>query len=165
MVMWYDPLLQKTVLYAGVGRPNINQKVTRFSDMWAFDGTRWTKLNVAQTPGSRFRPQVRVNPTTGKLLLFGGLRSEPIDDDSLRQFFDNDMWEWNGSTSTWTQINVDRRPAARQNAGMAYDPTTNELVLFGGYANGFYFSDVWTWNGTEWRPRLEFVMGRRRAVR
>ncbi|HEX8252313.1 MAG TPA: kelch repeat-containing protein, partial [Thermoanaerobaculia bacterium] len=165
IAMWYDPLQQKTIVYGGIGRPNINQKVTRFSDMWAFDGTRWTKLDVAQTPGIRFRPLVRVNPNTGKLLLFGGLRAEQIDEDSIRQYFDNDTWEWDGSTNKWTELSPATQPPPRQNGGLAHDPLTNELVMFGGYANGFYLSDVWAWNGTNWYPRLEAITNRRRSVR
>jgi hypothetical protein len=165
MSMWYDPLLERTVLYSGIGRPNLNEQVTRFQDMWTFDGTRWTKLEVTNTPGIRLRPQIAVHPVTGKLTLVGGLRAESVDEDSIRQFFDNDMWEWDGSTKTWTQIPTTRRPPVRQNGGMAWDPVTGELVLFGGYAKGFYLSDLWIWNGTEWAPRLEPLSGRRRSVR
>lgn len=165
MAMWYDPLLERTVLYSGIGRPNLNSRVTRFNDMWTFDGTRWTKLEVTNSPGIRFRPQVAVHPVTGKVTMFGGLRVENLDDDSIRQFYDNDMWEWDGSTRTWTQIESEHRPPVRQNAGMAWDPSTGDLVLFAGYANGFYLSDVWHWNGTDWAPRLEPITGRRRSVR
>lgn len=164
MAMWYDPLQQKTIVYAGIGRPNINSKVTRHEDMWAFDGSKWTKLTVSATPGPRLGPQIGVNPTTGKLLLFGGLRSEAIDDDSIRQFFDNDTWEWDGAASRWTKLEPTRRPDVRENGGMAWDPASGALVLFAGYADGFYRSDVWKWTGTNWEPRVE-IPGRRRAVR
>jgi hypothetical protein len=165
-VMWYDAAQQKTLIYGGIGRPNLNRKVTRYADMWAFDGTRWTKLENVTTPGIRFRPQVRVNPTNGKLFLFGGLRAENVDEDSIRQFFDNDTWEWDGATSKWTELHPEHRPAPRQNGGLAWDPTTNEMVLFGGYANGFYHSDVWIWNGSDWRPVPDTFNGpRRRSAR
>jgi hypothetical protein len=164
-VMWYDAAQQKTLLYGGIGRPNLNTKVTRFSDMWSFDGTRWTKMNVTQTPGVRFRPLVHMNPVTGKLLLFGGLRAENVDADSIRQFYGDDTWEWDGASSTWTQLHPEHRPPARQNGGMAWDPTTNEMVMFGGWANGFSHSDVWAWNGVDWRviPDLVPVPKRRSA--
>jgi hypothetical protein len=35
--------------------------------------------------------------------------------------------------------------------GMAYDPTENVVVLFGGRAQDTFFDDTWTWNGVEWR--------------
>lgn len=165
-VMWYDQAQQKTLLYAGVGRPNINSKVTRFEDMWSFDGARWTKMNVTGTPGIRFRPLVEVNPTTGKLLLFGGLRAERLDEDSIRQFYGDDTWEWDGATSTWTELHPEHRPPARQNGGMAWDPTTNQMTMFGGWANGFSHSDVWAWTGVDWLLIPEPFLGpKRRSVR
>lgn len=165
MAMWYDPLAQKTILYGGFGRPHVNENITRYADMWALDGNRWTKLNPALTPGPRFGPQVAVDPATGKVLLFGGLRSEEIDEDSIRQFFDNDTWQWDGSASTWTRLEPARRPPARENGMLAWDPVAEQMVLFGGYANGFYFSDVWTWNGANWVPQIESVTRRRSAGR
>ena len=171
MSMWFDPLQNKVILYGGIGRGSVNEHVTRYEDMWAFDGTGWTKLNVAETPGGRFGAQVAVNPQTGKLLLFGGLRVEVRSDDpkgeALRQFFDNDTWEWDGTASRWTRIFTDPatpEPDVRENGSLAWDPVGSRLVMYGGYADGFYRSDVWEWTGQDWVPRIEQA-GRRRAVR
>jgi len=165
MAMWYDPLAQKTILYGGVGRGSINEKVKRFADMWSFDGNRWVDMNVTQTPGIRFRPLQTVQPD-GKVLIFGGLRAEQLDEDSVRQFFGDDMWEWDGSTARWSQIaQPDFRPAPRQNGALGVDPATGKVVLFGGYGNGFYYSDTWFWDGTTWTPLLELITGKRRSVR
>lgn len=162
--MWYDPLLQKTVLYGGFGRPSVNEKITRYEDMWAFDGSKWAKLSPSTTPGPRFGPQVAVNGVTGKVLLFGGLRSEQVAENSIRQYFDNDTWEWNGADSKWTKLEPATVPPVRENGAMAWDPSANEFVLFGGYANGFYLSDTWTWDGIDWRPRIDLGT-RRRSTR
>jgi hypothetical protein len=40
----------------------------------------------------------------------------------------------------------------------------SQLVMYGGYAEGFYRSDVWEWTGQDWIPRLEHA-SRRRAAR
>lgn len=161
MAMWYDPLKQRTILYGGLGRANIYQKITRYSDMWAFDGTDWTRLNVAQTPGERFGPQIAIEPSTGKLLLLGGLRSESTGDTTIRQFYDNDMWVWDGSASSWTRLQPARLPSIRENGMMAWDPVAGRIVLFGGYAEGFFRSDAWSWDGTTWHPYEEFAVKRR----
>lgn len=163
--MWYDPLAQKTILYGGFGRPHTDEKITRYEDMWAFDGSRWTELKPSQTPGPRFGPQIAVNPESGRVLLFGGLRSEKIDEDSLRQFFDNDTWQWDGAANTWTRLEPQRKPPARQNGMLAWDPVANEMVLYGGYAEGFYFTDLWIWDGQNWVPRVETFARRRSAGR
>ncbi len=171
MSMWFDPLQGKVILYGGIGRGSVNERVTRYSDMWSFNGTAWTKLNVTETPGGRFGAQVGVNPVTGKTLLFGGLRVEVRADDpkgeALRQFFDNDTWEWDGTASRWTRLFTDPatpEPEVRENGSVAWDPVASQLVMFGGYADGFYRSDVWVWTGQDWLPRLEHA-SRRRAAR
>jgi hypothetical protein len=163
MAMWYDPLQKKTILYGGIGRPNINQKVTRFSDMWEFNGTGWTKMNVADTPGQRFGPQIAVNPESGKLLLFGGLRAETVEGTTIRQFFANDTWEWDGAASRWTALAPMRAATARENGSMAWDPTIQRIVMFAGYNGGFFHSDIWTWTGQSWQPTVENP-ARRRAT-
>ncbi|HEX2120882.1 MAG TPA: hypothetical protein VHL59_04500, partial [Thermoanaerobaculia bacterium] len=162
MSMWYDPQLKKTVLYGGLGRRSINERITRYSDMWSFDGTQWTKMNVSSTPGERFGAQIAIDPRTNKLILFGGLRSEPVegDDDRRRQFFDNDTWEWDGAANRWTRLEPAVSPRARQNGTLAWDPLAEELVLYGGYS-GFYYSDTWVFEGDTWRPRVDAI-GRRR---
>jgi hypothetical protein len=170
MAMWYDPLQKRVIVYGGIGRNNINERITRYSDMWAFTGTEWTKLNVTETPGMRFGAQVGVNPVSGKVLLFGGLRAVPREDDPtgkvLRQFFANDTWEWDGAASRWAQKtpNTAPDPDTRENGALAWDPVASQFVLFAGYADGFYRSDTWEWTGEDWTPRLEHA-GRRRAVR
>jgi N-acetylneuraminic acid mutarotase len=165
MAMWYDPLAQKTILYGGIGRGSINEKVKRFADMWSFDGSKWVDMAITQTPGIRFRPLQTVQPN-GKVVIFGGLRAEQIDEDSVRQFFGDDMWEWDGAALKWTEIQQPAfRPAPRQNGGLGIDPATGKLVLFGGYANGFYHSDTWLWDGTNWSPLVELITRKRRSVR
>jgi hypothetical protein len=171
MAMWYDPLAKRTIIYSGLGRNNIDERITRYTDMWSFNGSGWTKMNVTATPGERFGAAVSVDPTTGKAVLFGGLRSEVIDtqNNARRQYFGEDTWIWDGAASTWTQIAPTSRPGARQNASMAWDPIAKELVMFGGYA-AFYFSDVWAFSflpnsnttGT-WRGRGD-AGGRQRAA-
>lgn len=165
--MWYDPLQKKTILYGGIGRESIEDHVERFSDMWAFSGNGWTKLNVTATPGERLGPQYAIDPMTGKLLLFGGIKSELTDPDeetSRRQFYDNETWLWDGAASTWTKLAPATTPDARQNGRMAYDPVAKRLSLYGGFA-GFYFSENWQWTGSNWEllPDLSGG-GRRRAA-
>ena len=160
MAMWYDPTLKRTVLYGGIGRLTSQDVLTRFSDMWSFDGNGWTEIKpVAGTPGARYGAQVAVDPRTSKVELFGGLR---LDTNGLiqTQVYADDTWEFDGSA--WTKIATDGMPDARENGRMDFDYSRNEMVLFGGYA-GHYFSDVWTLNGGVWRVRNE-AFPRRRGV-
>jgi hypothetical protein len=48
------------------------------------------------------------------------------------------------STPTWTKLTPAPHPSGRAGAVMVYDAATGNVVLFGGYRNG-YVSDTWTW--------------------
>ena len=166
MSMWYDTLAKKTILYSGVGRPNIDERVTRFADMWSFDGTNWTEMTKTAAPGIRFGAQVTTDPRNGKVLLFGGLRAFVDEDDNIDQFYGNDMWLWDGAAGSWTQIQTASAPLPRQNGAFEFDETTGKFVLYGGFAGQFYLSDTWLFDGTAWTPVLEKLYDfRRRAAR
>ena len=158
--MWYDSTLKKTVLYGGLGRLTTNDRLTRFSDMWSFDGTGWTEIKPASTPGMRYGAQVIVDPKTGHAIIFGGIRVDTDAANNQIQVYANDMWDWDGTA--WTQIKPDVLPPARENAGFAFDPLRNELVLFGGYS-GTYYSDLWSFSNGKWKVVTE-VLTRRRAA-
>ncbi|HKS22451.1 MAG TPA: kelch repeat-containing protein [Thermoanaerobaculia bacterium] len=170
--MWFDPHLKKTVIFGGQGRPASQERVTRFNDMWSFDGTRWTEIKPATVPPARFGAQVAVNPTTGNVLLFGGVRVDTVEVPGTNgapatttqvQVYADDFWEWDGTT--WHQVTYPRVPPARENGGMAWDPSTQQMVIFGGYAGQQYLSDTWTLNGDKgWQPKIVDPI-RRRAAR
>ena len=166
--MWYDSTLKKTVIYGGIGRLTTQDRVTRYSDMWTFDGNGWTKLTASGgTPGMRYGAQITIDPRTSHVLLFGGLRDDPVPPvppstvPGEVQVYADDMWEWDGSA--WAQLHPTTVPPARENGRMAFDPTRNEIVMFGGYA-GAFFSDVWTYNPTTWKARIFDPIGNRRRV-
>ena len=158
--MWWDPILKKTVMYGGLGRLTVNDRLTRFSDMWSFDGIGWTEIKPATTPGMRYGASVLVDPKTNHAFVFGGIRVDIDDKNNQVQVYTNDMWEWDGTT--WAKVTSSvLTPPVRENAGFAVDPLRNEFVLFGGYS-GFYLSDLWTFNNGQWKQVTE-VLNRRHA--
>lgn len=46
----------------------------------------------------------------------------------------------------WTEVIDSPSPPARRSHAMALDPVTNEIVLFGGFANGSHLGDTWTFS-------------------
>ena len=55
------------------------------------------------------------------------------------------------ATPTWTQQSPATSPPARYAASMAYDQTTSQLVLFGGFdSKNTVLGDPWTWDGSTW---------------
>lgn len=158
--MWWDPTLKKTVLYGGLGRLNSLDRLTRYDDMWTFDGIQWTKLDVP-TPGPRYGAQAAVDPRSGHVILFGGLRVDGTEPNVV-QVYANDTWEWDGAK--WTRLDTINTPPARENGGLAYDPSRNQLFLFGGYV-GYYLSDFWSYDpvAKRWKSDDPLSLPRRRA--
>ena len=171
--MWYDPHLKKTVIFGGLGRADSNAtSLTRFSDMWSFDGTNWSEIKPAHVPPARYGAQVAVNPNTGNVLLFGGLRVDTVPSTDSNgqpttkqvQVYADDFWQWDGTD--WTQQTFARTPYARENGGLAWDPSTQQFVIFGGYAGQQYLSDLWTLTPDKgWQPQLTNVTRRRSTGR
>jgi hypothetical protein len=168
--LWYDPNLKKTVMYGGIGRVTSTDRLSRFSDMWTFDGNAWTQLNAIKntpgqstgTPGMRYGAQLTVDPSTNKVLLFGGMR---VDTDSAgvqTQVYADDTWQFDGTN--WTQLTPGGpTPPARENAGITFDPVRNELVMFSGFA-ATYRTDTWGYANGAWHQRIEGPTPRRRAA-
>jgi len=170
--MWFDPKMNRTVIYGGIGRQTTTDRVTRFDDMWTFDGNGWTQIKAPPsdgsptvgTPGMRYGAEIAVDPRTKTALLFGGIRTDNVNVPppanpngtpiaTQVQVYANDWWEWDGATQTWTQITFTNSPPARENAGFAWDPSLQTMVMYAGWAGTFY-SDLWTMSSdrTTWRP-------------
>ncbi|MBN2575859.1 MAG: hypothetical protein JXP73_14930, partial [Deltaproteobacteria bacterium] len=90
-------------------------------------------------PSERSNHAMAYNPSTGKTYVFGGyenMKGQALDD----------LWEWNGST--WALVPTKQRPPARGDAGLAYDPARESLILFGGsgYWGSSVYNDTWEWS-------------------
>ena len=162
-MMWFDPVMNKTVIYGGVGRVTTLDATTRYSDMWSFDGSGWVNMNATSTPGARYGAQIVTDPRNNHTYLFGGIGVH-VEGSVQTQEYENDTWDWDGSK--WTQLTPEGTPPARENGGFDYDPGRDELVLFGGWA-GHYMSDVWTFDpvANRWAVRSQAPQLRRRALR
>jgi hypothetical protein len=119
----------------------------------------WTQANGSgngctttcpASPTPRAANPVVYDGATNQVMLFGGLGSAA----NL-----NDTWAWDGKA--WTQVadaadagcttTCTDSPRARAASSMAYDPASNQLILFGGDGGGIGFlNDTWNWNGTTW---------------
>jgi hypothetical protein len=164
--MWYDPILQKTVIFGGLGRLTSQDRLTRYDDMWQFDGTGWVEIKPTTLPGTRYGASVAVDPRNGHTVLLGGLQLTGPDTLQV-QVYASDTWEWDGTN--WAQFTPNGTPAARENAPFAFDTQRNEFVAFAGYG-GYYLSDLWTLNrpvsagaSWNWRPWADSTLRRRAA--
>ncbi len=118
---------------------------------WIWDGSVWTHLHPAHEPSNRSNVAIAYDPATKQVVMFGGISSLGKNTPML-----SDTWTWDGTD--WTQQHPATSPPARDDAALAYDATTNQLVMFGGGSNkppigGLVppsFNDTWVWTGSNW---------------
>lgn len=67
---------------------------------------------------------------------------------------DGQTWVWTG---VWKQVHPATTPSIDSSAASAYDASTGQVVMFGGYGStsretGLY-DQTWTWDGSNWTQR------------
>jgi len=133
--MAYDPEIGKLVLFGGYGG-------TVLRDTWTFDGVTWTRLSPPESPPARANASMSYDPVTGTLILFGGWLGGGLSDNT------NDTWSFNGTT--WTRLVPHRSPPDLCHTAMAFDTTSGQLVLFGGFDGTGTEDETWTFSGHTW---------------
>jgi len=104
----------------------------------------WVAPTLSSAPSARIATAMAYDAATFSTVLFGGNSAF-----NPGQTY-ADTWIWRDG---WTQLFPATSPPARGDAGLAYDPTMEKAVLFGGIANTsnpLPFGDTWTWNGATW---------------
>jgi N-acetylneuraminic acid mutarotase len=136
--MVYDPSSNRVIAFGGGGGG-----VTERNDTWAYDpsANTWTKLNPSGTlpyPGA-FSAMVYC-PTTKRVLVFGGLFQAGAG-------VLNDTWAYDPSASAWSLLApAGTLPSARAQQSMVYDPTTGQVIMFGGTGDIGALNDTWTYD-------------------
>jgi N-acetylneuraminic acid mutarotase len=138
--MVFNPSTGKNILFGGFNG------TTYLNDTWAFDldTDSWTNLIPplsANSPPIRARASMAFDPSTGLIILFGGFNGA-LDLD--------DTWAYDSFTNSWTNLNIVTSPSARYYASMDFDPSSGQIILFGG-AQGLstptiFLSDTWQLN-------------------
>jgi len=167
--MTYDPVSASTLLFGGY-----QCCYSVMGDTWKFQGGQWAQLLPTNPPPARSGAAMVYYPSANKIVLFGGSNL------STQDF--NDTWVWDGSNSTWTQIFPAVSPSGAalvgrrfDSQGMAYDPNTGTIVMFGGIAlnNTTFFNDTWVlsfnqvsgaWTWTQQSPVAPLPSARRTVL-
>lgn len=113
-----------------------------FSDTWAWVNGGWRNMTTPISPTARAGAAFGYSLKGGYGVLFGGISSG-----SPPSFF-NDTWLFSGGV--WSLVSTPASPPPRAFASFAYDPTSNEFVLFGGLSNNGALGDTWIFNGESW---------------
>ncbi|CAK4847124.1 unnamed protein product [Aphanomyces euteiches] len=65
----------------------------------------------------------------------------------------DETWLWDGAKDeqTWAEVTgLNPNPPARLGAGIAYDPISQKVIMFGGEGAAGVLNDTWLWNGVKW---------------
>ena len=144
----YDAASNRMMVFAG--DPSIGYCSGALNDLWVLtnaDGTggtpNWTQLSPSGGPPPlRQDPKAVYDAATNRLMVFGG-RSNACGTSS------NAVWVLSnanglGGVPVWTQLApVGAAPTPRANHAVAYDSTSNRMVLFGGTTATGSANDVW----------------------
>ena len=144
-VLAYDQANNIMMTFGGLTTSNV-----LLNDYWilvnadgATAGPKWVSLATTNTPAARYSAAGAYDATNNILILYGGCTAfcTPIDNNVYVLSNANGS----GGTPTWTQLSTaGGPPAARDGASAVYDPTSNELIVFGGdNGSGGRFNDTW----------------------
>ncbi|MBI2448145.1 hypothetical protein HYV44_01095, partial [Candidatus Microgenomates bacterium] len=118
---------------------------TLLNDLWKFNvSTRsWSQITTSGgPPAARDGSSMIWHPTNGKLYLFGGYKDPPA--------VLNDLWEFNITTSTWTQLSpTGGPPATRYYQSAVWDTANSKILVFGGCDSVVAmtcYNTVWAYN-------------------
>ncbi len=162
--MAYDASNNRVVLFGGTERTSNNTEiVTHFNDTWLWDGNVWVEVvsQLGQEPQARRNASMAYDPIRQKVVLFGGAPpdfgfmdiSSPVKPPPVNRF--GDTWEWDGAS--WLPTSPGTRPPRTEGAGLAFDVSLGQVLLFGGllgddagFANPPVNNETWAWNGSVW---------------
>ena len=130
--MAYDPDMHRMIMFGGWGAS------IKLDDTWAYDAeaNAWTKLEPSgAVPPARSGHTMAYDPVTQRTIMFGG--------DSNGVGLLSDTWAYDSSKNRWTELNSETHPTPRVYLCMAYDPSTERVIMFGGLDRGGARSDTW----------------------
>jgi uncharacterized repeat protein (TIGR01451 family) len=132
--------------FSWAGMP-VGNDVWILNDVRTNGGNAWQALTVSgASPAARGFQSAVYDQTNNRMIIFGG------DPHVGSCYLDvNDVWvltnaDGSAGTAGWSQLSPSGTPPAiRSFAGAVYDPTSNRLIIHGGYEACVspYYSDVW----------------------
>lgn len=129
----YDPYLRKIVELGG-GITGIPYST------WGWDGRAWADLQPSTVPTTGIDVALVVLDPARQQLVALVPESQTV----------SSTWTFDGRA--WTRAATAISPPPRRRAGIAYDPVSSKVVLYGGDGQGAAgaLDDTWTWDGKTW---------------
>jgi hypothetical protein len=104
-------------------------------DTWVWDPTTgfWTAVYPPASPSARYGSAMVFDPTSGRIILFGGSETAGINEDAPLL---GDTWAYYPTTNQWTDLQPALSPSPRAWHHLLFDPTTNRVLMVGGIGPG-----------------------------
>jgi len=144
----YDAPTNSLIVFGGASASTVDNDVMALANANGIGISNWTTVIPNGAPGS---PEARTyhsavyDATNSRMIVFGGCTFTG----DFCTTYQNDVWvltNANGvsGTPTWVQLAPSgTAPAPRWGHAAAYDPVTNEMIVYGGDNQQVTFSDTW----------------------
>jgi hypothetical protein len=126
--------------------------------MWTWNGSQWTQApQTLALPDALDTYSMAYDTATRSMILVGYAVPSDDGEPAVPGHTGPETWSWNGSH--WTFLHPATSAPAVENPSIAYDASTQQVVLFGGEVvtqpdnipqNGEASGATWLWNGTTW---------------
>ncbi len=169
--MSYDAQTKETVLIGGIERVNPARNDNVKTDTWTWDGERWHHEHPSHIPPAWPHVPISFDAATNALTILAPQAGSAASNAALGAFTNGGSfvrWTWDGHD--WTEHHDADAPRLSFHGTLLRDPTTNGLLYFtydpdtscpppvpGSPAKcdhpdptGTYYSQTWTWNGSQW---------------
>jgi hypothetical protein len=158
-VMAYDAADGYIVYFGGLaGGPGLQNWWT-LNETWEFRGGSWSNItgNVTGAPGGRTFAGITYDPHLARVVVFGGTVWHGPGNYSVA----NDTWAY--SSGAWTNLHLSTPGTEWWTVTLAYDPTTQQLLLAGetnNTTNPTVVSAIWLLGNGSWAPAAPvFLLG------
>ena len=98
------------------------------------------QVNAQDTPSPRMGSRMIYDSVNQRVLLFGGSYYDN------RYTLYNDIWSYDYTTNTWTEIDTPSKPPGRFNTPLVYDSDTHKIIVFSGFGANEQNADMYSYD-------------------
>jgi N-acetylneuraminic acid mutarotase len=148
--MAYDARADRVILFGSVIAAENPDGFEIVNDTWGYDYNTdaWTALEPAEAPSPRGYSDMVYSDSLKRVIMFGGIYESRGQEDAL-----GDTWVYDVAQNTWKELHPAVSPSERGWHRMAYIPSADRIILFGGGADRQRFdSEIWIYdpNANTW---------------
>lgn len=138
-VMAFDQVREKIVMFGGKDAAG-----NYLDDTWLYDGLTWTQVSpLGLLPDRRADAAMVWNGASSKVMMAGG-QTTPDAGQAKKAL--SSVWEWDGML--WTPR--PSLPSTRIRPGLAYDSSTQTVLVYGGEVTNWGQTGLQEFNGLTW---------------